>query len=275
MSTILRAQQKQKGILHEQDTPSPTKISTSKLLISLVIGCLIVISIMAALLINKQESQKAVLTHEASIEKTEKIDSPVPGISEPLKQPENKITKVVFNTKAIPAPAKKKVSAPKAVKRAEVRVINQKVTVTETPIRLSETKPVSKKQANKNELKMGDLDQKLKDRFALAIAETDNEMEHESNAQVMNNDGLQSADGENIHDMAIGFQQSVPPLSYDTHVYSSKQEDRWIRINGHKLYEGDKEPITNIEVVVIKPYETIFRLGGQSFSLEALVDWKG
>ena len=268
MSTILRALQKQNGVLAENQSPSTAKSSSSKLLIISVIICLVVIAILAGLLIQKQ-------TKEDPQQQAVKIDNLAPKIIvpiEPVKKTEKQITKIVFNTKVIPPPEVVQPVAPKKIKRAEVRVINQKVTVTETPIKIPKTESTQEKSANKDELKVDDLSQKLKDRFALAIAETDDEL---INDQPLENDGLVSADGQDIHDMTSSFQQKVPELRYDSHVYSSKAKDRWIKINGRKLYEGSKDKATHIEVLVIEPYKTIFRLGAQSFSLEALVDWKG
>jgi general secretion pathway protein B len=267
MSTILRALQKQNGVFTEAKYSSIANNSPSKLLIISIITCLFIIAVLTGLLIQKQTKEKPLQEN-----KIEKITTVTKAPMKPITKNEKQITKIVFHTKAMPLPKTVKPSHPKKTKQAEVRIVNQKVTVTETPIRLAKTETTPKKPISKDELKVEDLSQKLREKFALAIAETDNEI---ANDQPLENDGLTSADGQDIHDMASGFQQKVPELRYDSHVYSSKAKDRWIKINGRKLYEGSEDKSTHIEVLAIEPYKTIFRLGSQSFSLEALVDWKG
>ncbi len=82
-------------------------------------------------------------------------------------------------------------------------------------------------------------------------------------------------DGSDIYQMASDFQERVPALSYDFHVYSSLADERWIRVNGEDLKEGQFDRSGKIEVLEIQPQSTVFRLGSQSFSLQSLTDWQG
>ena len=75
--------------------------------------------------------------------------------------------------------------------------------------------------------------------------------------------------------MSRGFQEKVPAIQYNSHMYSSVPEDRWIRINGKTLKEGGFDNTGLLELIEIQPQRSIFRLGRQSFSIEALTDWKG
>lgn len=86
--------------------------------------------------------------------------------------------------------------------------------------------------------------------------------------------GSESSDGRDIQQMASDFQERVPAISYDFHVYSSLAEERWIRINGEDLKEGQFDRSGNIQVLEIQPQRTVFRFGSQSFSLQSLTDWQ-
>ena len=84
----------------------------------------------------------------------------------------------------------------------------------------------------------------------------------------------ENSDGNDLHQMASDFQDQVPAISYDFHVYSSVAEERWIRINGEDLVEGQFDRSGEIQVVEIQANQTVFRLGSQSFSLQSLTDWQ-
>ena len=260
MSTILRALQKQNGYLKANSEMQNSDNHTSKLLIIGIAFLLGIVILLASLLIFNQ-----LKIAEPTAPKAIKV--------KPIK-PAKMVEKLVFNTQKIPSKMDDTYlpKAPKKVVPIKVRIVNNKVSVIK-PVK--EIEPSTEATENKtDELQVSELSQKLKDQFAQAIAQTDDEIEIESNNQTIKNDGLQSADGQDIHDMASGFQQKVAPMSYDAHVYSSNVANRWIKINGQKLHEGDKTS-NGIEVLEIKPYKTIFRLDGQSFSLESLLDWKG
>lgn len=108
----------------------------------------------------------------------------------------------------------------------------------------------------------------LQARFARAIA-----FEDANSGGIEDDFKPQPVAASDISSMPMKFQFQVPLMSYDSHVYSSKEEERWIRINGVDLRVGER--IENIELVDILPHQSVFRLGMQSFTLESLRDWKG
>ena len=73
--------------------------------------------------------------------------------------------------------------------------------------------------------------------------------------------------------MPVQFQFQVPLMRYDSHMYSTEKNDRWIRINGVDLRIGDR--VGNVELLDILPQQSLFRLGQQKFTLESLKDWQG
>jgi len=117
-----------------------------------------------------------------------------------------------------------------------------------------------------------EVSEELKKRFELALLL--NPIEEQSEI-IENNDEEIFSDGTDIHQMSSGFQNKVSPISYEAHVYSSIVEDRWIRINGERLIEGDFDSSGQLQLIEIQPQRSIFRVERQSFSLESLDDWKG
>lgn len=64
----------------------------------------------------------------------------------------------------------------------------------------------------------------------------------------------------------------LPALSFSAHMYASDVQERWVRVNGTRLYEGQslEEGVT---LVAIEPQHVILAYRGHEFSLPALTDW--
>ncbi len=77
-----------------------------------------------------------------------------------------------------------------------------------------------------------------------------------------------------LADLPPAVSSRVPALRYSSHVYSSSAANRIITINGRDYREGD-EVAPGVKLLQIQPEYSIFRVGGQSFSLQSLTDWPG
>lgn len=117
------------------------------------------------------------------------------------------------------------------------------------------------------QLDYGAVSDDLRQRFELALLSATGKEEISTPAI--------SNDGRDIYEMATEFQRKVPSIIYDTHIYSTIARERWIRINGEKLKEGQFDGQGQIQLLEIQQNRSIFRFGRQSFSLESLTDWKG
>lgn len=77
-----------------------------------------------------------------------------------------------------------------------------------------------------------------------------------------------------LADLPTSVARQVPPLRYSSHVYSSTAANRIITLNGHDYREGE-EVAPGVTLLQIQADYSIFRVGGQSFSLASLTDWSG
>jgi len=75
-----------------------------------------------------------------------------------------------------------------------------------------------------------------------------------------------------IADLPAHLRAQIPDISYSSHVYSSKSQNRSVRLNNRDLREGSWLS-DNVEILEILQNEVIMRVGAQSFSLKALSDW--
>ena len=64
----------------------------------------------------------------------------------------------------------------------------------------------------------------------------------------------------------------LPSMSFSAHMYASIESERWVRVNGTRMGEGDKID-GMIEIVGIEPQHVILNYSGQMFSMAALTDW--
>ena len=271
MSTILQALQKQKqeqaGINAQ---PIAIKPSNIKFKVALFIASLAIISlllIIIALLLKPQSAVVALnerpLTNEAVVIKS----VPVEKTEAPEKSVSSNVQKVSFTLKALPEQSE-------AV--AVIEEPQQLILVNDPKqpqLKSVEVKTAEIKLDSEKEIDYSEVSNDLERRFAQALLMNIDPQKEElvkNNVVEDEND-----DGSNINQMSGGFQEQVRAMSYDAHMYSSIKEQRWIRINSEELREGQFNDYGDIQVIEIQPNRTIFRLGMQSFSLEALTDWKG
>jgi len=64
----------------------------------------------------------------------------------------------------------------------------------------------------------------------------------------------------------------LPSMAFSAHMYASIESERWVRVNGTRMGEGDKID-GMIEIVGIEPQHVILNYSGQMFSMAALTDW--
>ena len=68
------------------------------------------------------------------------------------------------------------------------------------------------------------------------------------------------------------YQQLVPPLSFSSHIYSTDDDNRWVKVNGQVVREGELID-SNLRLVAIHPQEVVIEMQNRRFTLPALTDW--
>ncbi|MGM0430291.1 MAG: general secretion pathway protein GspB [Pseudomonadota bacterium] len=75
-----------------------------------------------------------------------------------------------------------------------------------------------------------------------------------------------------LGELSRSFQRQVPAFSYDSHMYRSSASQRWIELNGQRLYEGDA--LDQLTILRIEPQKVVLVMDSQAFSQAALEDWQ-
>lgn len=78
----------------------------------------------------------------------------------------------------------------------------------------------------------------------------------------------------NLAQNAEQWYGKLPPLNFQTHVFSSKSDKRWVKINGVEYSQGDWLN-DDIELVAIEQQSCLIRFKGELIEVPALYDWQG
>lgn len=115
------------------------------------------------------------------------------------------------------------------------------------------------------ELTAAEVPEDLQRKFELALAET---ADFPLQQQVREH----AAPARNVNTLDDLLQRQIPPLRFEAHVYASVPEQRWVKVNGKSLQEG--QWITaDIQLKEITPNYVLLQTGRQLFSMEALSEW--
>ncbi|MCK6264777.1 general secretion pathway protein GspB [Vibrio sp. ZSDE26] len=66
----------------------------------------------------------------------------------------------------------------------------------------------------------------------------------------------------------------LPSMNFQTHVYSSQVDKRWVKVNGSEYVEGDQIGI-DVRLIEIRQRYTTIEYRDQLIEIPALFDWKG
>ncbi len=81
-----------------------------------------------------------------------------------------------------------------------------------------------------------------------------------------------SEDVPRIDQLPAWVMTRLPSMAFSVHMYASIDSERWVRVNGTRMVEGDKIDGI-IDIVRIEPQHVILNYSGQTFSMAALTDW--
>ena len=73
---------------------------------------------------------------------------------------------------------------------------------------------------------------------------------------------------------ADSYKGRLPEMNFQTHVYASNSNKRWVKMNGVEYHEGDLLS-DDVELVAIKPQITVIRFEQQLIEVPALYHWQG
>ena len=112
----------------------------------------------------------------------------------------------------------------------------------------------------------------LRDKFSAALKATE-----QAGATTAGSSGTmrpQSAPAKHISELDSATLQQIPALRFDAHVYATSATQRWVKVNGKTLQEG-QWVTADIRIREITQQYVLLELGNQLFSIAALSEWPG
>ncbi|MEP1553493.1 MAG: general secretion pathway protein GspB [Paraglaciecola sp.] len=75
-----------------------------------------------------------------------------------------------------------------------------------------------------------------------------------------------------IDQLPVWVLTELPNMSFSAHMYASDDAERWVRVNGTRMVEGDMIE-SAVEIISISPQQVILSYKGHKFIMDALTDW--
>jgi general secretion pathway protein B len=187
---------------------------------------------------------KTLETQQAADAAQAKLAAGLTDVIAPAAQPEQE----EFST----LPAVKTLTAGTA--EAEPRPVDAK-TIAAKPV---ETTPV--------EAKPAEVSAELRDKFASALKATEQVTSPATGSR------QQAAPATDIKSLPPQIQRQIPPLRFEAHVYATTASQRWVKVNGKTLQEG-QWVTADIRIREITAQYVLLEMGSELFSVPALSSW--
>ncbi|WP_143872297.1 general secretion pathway protein GspB [Catenovulum sediminis] len=123
--------------------------------------------------------------------------------------------------------------------------------------------------ANKTseEVRVDAVDDALLAKFKLAVSETMAMSDEEIKRQP-----AKRAKVPFLTELSPAYQNQIPALNFQTHIYSTEAKQRWIKVNGRIIREG-QAILDGLVVDAIAQQHVVLQFAGQQFMLPALTNW--
>ncbi len=115
---------------------------------------------------------------------------------------------------------------------------------------------------------------------ALDLSELSPALAMRVESALKNSDGISETEATDVSETisliqnADKFVGKLPAMDFQTHVYASNVNKRWIKMNGVEYQEGDQMP-EGVKLEAINPQATIVRFENELIEIPALYTWKG
>ena len=116
------------------------------------------------------------------------------------------------------------------------------------------------------ELEESDVSAELRGKFESALAAADSPQQRK---QEINYHDVPAQDINQLDDL---LQRQLPSLRFEAHVYATDAKQRWIKVNGKDLQQG-QWVTADLQVKEILPQYVVLQFNQVQFSVEALTDW--
>lgn len=125
-----------------------------------------------------------------------------------------------------------------------------------------------------DDLDFSELSPQLAQQLKLAIAATDREPQQEAETvdESATYHDMKEPAAISVADLPASVQNRMPKLNFQTHIYSSTANSRWVKVNGREAFEGD-ELAPGVILRRIEPRQVVFDFESYHIVMPALSEW--
>lgn len=125
--------------------------------------------------------------------------------------------------------------------------------------------PASSEPVSEPELQADEVPEALRQKFQFAVEASGSKAPRPKVTE-------HAAPARDIRTLDDILQRQIPPLRFEAHVYATDPAQRWVKVNGKDLQEG-QWVTADIQIKEITANYVMMQTGRQLFSMEALTDW--
>lgn len=205
---------------------------------------------------------------------------PLPPVSEQAKeQPVRVASQQHILSALITEPARPEAPVHEKTEPSEVAAANSQVDseqpgtgfeISSEPIEAQQTvsveRPAQASMPSLSDIDELDVTSELQQRFSQALDATSQQSATRQHVRMHN------APAMDISELDELTQRQLPAMRFEAHVYASTPAQRWVKVNGRTLQQGQWLS-TDVQIVEVLPQHVLLRFQQQEFSVEALKDW--
>jgi general secretion pathway protein B len=199
----------------------------------------------------------------------EKDTEQVASTTLPLKRLQEDISPSAVSNIAQPSIAEESVE--QVTQQVADRETEKEVDTAQSQMSADEVQAASSAPQSPAKLNVGEepsaISPELLKRFEEAISELDAEPETEYRPPIES-----ASDVPRVDQLPAWIMTQLPAMAFSAHMYASNIEERWVRVNGRRMVEGDMIE-GKIRIAKIEPQRLILNYQGHDFSMVALTDW--
>lgn len=170
----------------------------------------------------------------------------------------------IANALMQPLPQQAAVDAPAVVAVTESAPVEE--ILPPAPAVVTVTAPAVSSAAVASVAREPEVSEELRERFASALADTAGTPPRNTNVTT------HSAPAQDISMLDPLLLQQIPRLRFEAHVFATASAQRWVKVNGRSLQEG-QWVTADIRLREITPHYVLLEFGQTLFSMRALSEW--
>ncbi|WP_417880037.1 general secretion pathway protein GspB [Vibrio sp.] len=279
MKALQQSEQAYQAQISQPHLSSPALVNARKITrwwlvgVFAVLPIIVILAVMAYLHFNQTANTSSQLeatgTSKNQKQATRLEQKKSSGKSEPLAKllPYPELTGLVVLPKLVAKPLPIKTKPITTVTRHNAPSEGQRIKTDQVNV-----SHASKQDWNVDDLDLSGLSPELAQRFQSALEKHPAQSKPQTKITSM---PTKPQDTINLVGHESEYRGRLPKMNFETHMYSSKPQSRWIKVNGNNVHEGEWVINKLVKLDLILPGSLIVTFDNQQLQIPALYEWQG